>query len=116
MASTDKAVVLLQGSNCSKQFFKDELKLVEPATTEDLEATANGAANCLPATEVEAEAEPQVFIEGSSVEIVSDRHGEDLVWQVGVIKVVSALGCVVEVLGRTVWFCVDELTLTPVTP
>lgn len=118
VSSTGKAVVLLQGDYRSKQFFKDELKLVEPVTAENLKATAvtNGAANCLPVTEVETEAEPQVFHTGDRVEIVSDRHGSDLVWQVGVIKVANAVGCVVEVLGRTVWFCVDELVLVSTTP
>ena len=64
----------------------------------------------------ELEPEPQVFQEGSSVEIVSDRHGDDLIWQVGVIKVANAVGCVVEVSGKTVWFCVDELVLVSTTP
>ena len=118
VASTGKAVVLLQGSNRSKQFFKDELKLVEPVTTEDLEATAvaNGAADFVPALELETEAEPQVFIEGSSVEIVSDRHGSDLVWQAGIVTFANDVGCVVSVANKTVWFCNDELILIPATP
>lgn len=116
--ATDTAVVLLQGDYRSKQFFKDELKLVSPVITENLEATAvtKGAADFVPAQEVEAEAEPQVFQEGSSVEIVSSRHGEDLVWQAGIVTFANDVGCVVNVANKTVWFCVDELILVPATP
>lgn len=55
------------------------------------------------------EPEPQVFQERDRVEIVSSRQGAEFVWQIGVVKVAHPVGCVVEVLGKTLWFCVDEL-------
>ena len=111
VASTGKAVVLLQGDYRSKQFFKDELKLVEPVIAENLEASVvtDDVEECLPALELEADPEPQVFQEGDRVEIVSERQGDDLVWQVGVVDVANTVGCVVKVAGQIRWFCNDEL-------
>lgn len=55
---------------------------------------------------------PAQFIQvGDRVEIASDRKRAELDGQTGVIKVTSAVGCVVEVMGKTVWFCTDELVL-----
>lgn len=65
----------------------------------------------LPTQELEAEPEPQVFYVGASVEIVSIRQGAEFVGQIGIAKVANAVGCVVEVLSKTLWFCVDELVL-----
>lgn len=57
------------------------------------------------------ETESQVFQEEDCVEIVSSRQGAEFVWQIGVVKVANTVGCVVEVLGKTLWFCLDELVL-----
>lgn len=106
VASTGKAVVLLQGDYRSKQFFKDELKLIS-TVEENSQASVvvGGGEECLPPTE----AEPRVFQEGDRVEIVSSRQGDDLVWQVGVVDVANTVGCVVKVAGQIRWFCNDEL-------
>ncbi len=60
----------------------------------------------------EVQPEPQVFQVGDKVEIVSARHGDDLVWQVGIVKVANlAVGCAIEVAGQVRWFCTDEIVL-----
>lgn len=60
--------------------------------------------------------QPQVFYEGDSVQIISSRQGAVFVSQIGVIKVANTVGCVVEVLGKTKWFCTDELVFVSATP
>lgn len=94
--------VLLQGNYRAKQFFNNELELVE-SVEEDLEA--------LPAQNIQTEPEPQVIHVGDRVQIVSDRHGEDLVYDVGFVTVANNVGCVVKVAGKTLWFCIDEIVL-----
>lgn len=56
--------------------------------------------------------EPQAIHVGDCVEIVSSRQGAELVGQIGAVKVANTSGCVVEVSGKTKWFCSDELVLT----
>jgi hypothetical protein len=114
--STGKAVVLLQGDYRSQQFFNDELKLVESDEAENFSKDALVVTDCLekssPAHSHEAQPEPQVFQVGDKVEIVSARHGDDLVWQLGIVKVAnSSVGCVVEVARQVRWFCTDEIVL-----
>jgi len=108
--------VLLQGDYRGKQFFNDELKLVEPDEAEnfnqDTLVVTDPVEKSSPAHSHEVQPEPQVFQVGDRVEITSERHGDELVWQVGIVKVAnSAVGCVVEVLGQIRWFCFDELVL-----
>lgn len=57
------------------------------------------------------EPKPQVIHVGDRVEIVSSRQGAEFDWQIGIVKVANTVGCVVEVLGKTLWFCIDELVL-----
>lgn len=61
--------------------------------------------------QVEPAREPQVFQVGDQVEIVSSRQGAEFFEQIGVVKLAKWVGCVVEVLGKTLWFCSDELVL-----
>lgn len=109
--------MLLQGDYRGKQFFNDELKLVEPDeadnSNQDALVVTDPVEKSSPAHLHEVQPEPQVIHVGDKVEIVSARHGDELVWQVGIVKVAnSAVGCVVEVLGQIRWFCVDEIVLT----
>lgn len=60
--------------------------------------------------------EPQAIHVGDRVEIVSSRQGVELVGQIGAVKVANTFGCVVEVLGKTKWFCTDELVLVSIAP
>ena len=53
--------------------------------------------------------ELQVKQSGNRVEIVSNRQGEELVGLTGDVLVANTSGCVVEVGGKTKWFCADEL-------
>ena len=53
--------------------------------------------------QVEPAREPQVFQVGDQVEIVSSRQGAEFFEQIGVVKVANWVGCVVEVLGKTLW-------------
>ena len=55
--------------------------------------------------------ELQVLQSGCSVEIVSNRQGDQFVGQIGFVLVANTAGCVVEVLDKTKWFCADELVL-----
>lgn len=48
---------------------------------------------------------------GSSVQITSARHGEQLVGQVGTITAATPVGCVVVIGDLTRWFCTDEVKL-----
>jgi hypothetical protein len=101
----------------NQQFFSDELKLVQPVEAENSNKDAlvvpDPVKKSSPAHSHEVQPDPQVFHVGDKVEIVSARHGDELVWQVGIVKVAnSAVGCVVEVLGQIRWFCVDEIVLT----
>lgn len=70
--------------------------------------------DCLVKKEQDVESlvpEPQVFQSGDRVEIISSRQGDEFVGQIGFVLVVNTVGCVVEVLDRTKWFCLDELVL-----
>lgn len=60
-------------------------------------------------TEQEAQPDPQVFQVGSRVEVISDRHGVELVGQTGTVTAGTAAGAAVDVGGTLRWFCVDEL-------
>lgn len=59
--------------------------------------------------------EPQAIHVGDCVEIASSRQGAELVGQIGAVKVANTFGCVVEVSGKTKWFCSDELVLISAT-
>jgi len=48
---------------------------------------------------------------GSSVKIISPRHGEQLLGQVGTITAATPVGCVVVLGDLTRWFCTDEVQL-----
>lgn len=58
---------------------------------------------------MKARGQSQVFQVGDRVEIVSDRHGQDLVWQVGTVTAATSVGAAVEVAGQIRWFCTDEI-------
>jgi len=60
---------------------------------------------------VTAQPESQSFQIGNQVEVFSNRHGDDLVGQVGKVTIANPVGCVVVVGGQTRWFCVDEIAL-----
>ena len=55
----------------------------------------------------------QVKQSGNRVEIVSSRQGEELVGLIGDVLVTNTSGCVVEVGGKTKWFCSDEILFVP---
>ena len=70
--------------------------------------------DCLVGKEQDRESlglELQVFQSGDHVEIASSRQGDDLVGQRGLVLVANTNGCFVEVLGKTKWFCADEIVL-----
>lgn len=56
-----------------------------------------------------AQGQSQVFQVGEEVKIVSDRHGQDLVRQVGTVIAASRVGATVEIAGQIRWFCTDEI-------
>lgn len=61
----------------------------------------------------ELEAPTQEFQAGDRVEVASERKGAEFDRQIGTVKAVSNVGCVVESLGKTVWFCTGELVSIP---
>ena len=66
---------------------------------------------------VTAQPEPQSFQVGDRVEVFSNRHGDDLVGQIGKVTIANPVGCVVVVGGQSRWFCVDEIVaLVEATP
>lgn len=58
---------------------------------------------------MQAQGQSQLFQVGEGVKIVSDRHGQDLVWQVGTVTAATSVGAAVEVAGQIRWFCTDEI-------
>jgi len=52
-----------------------------------------------------------VLTVGSRVEILSPRHGEQLVGQVGTVTAATPVGCVVLIGELTRWFCSDEVVI-----
>lgn len=63
-------------------------------------------------TEVMGDSEVTFFQVGDQVEIISDRQGDDLVWQIGTVTAAtSSVGAAVEVAGQIRWFCTDEIVL-----
>ena len=61
-------------------------------------------------TEVMGDSEVTFFQVGDQVEIISDRQGDDLVWQIGTVTAAtSSVGAAVEVAGQIRWFCTDEI-------
>jgi len=49
------------------------------------------------------------FKVGDQVEVISERHGVELVGQTGTVTAGTKLGAAVEVNNRLRYFCVDEL-------
>lgn len=77
-----------------------------------VEVSDRNLTECL-ATELKLElveqTELEVFQVGDKVEIVSDRHGAELVGQVGKVTIANAVGCVVVIADQPRWFCTDEI-------
>jgi hypothetical protein len=70
---------------------------------------ANQEETSTPNAGVTPKVEPQEFSVGERVKIISPRHGEQLVGQVGNVTVTNPLGCVVVASDLTRWFCSDEI-------
>lgn len=107
VASTPKRITRdkfknVEGNDCSKP--GQESKHLEPVGEGDrlIEEEENTQS---------LKIEPQAIHVGDCVEIVSSRQGAELVGQIGAVKVANTSGCVVEVSGKTKWFCSDELVL-----
>lgn len=92
------------------QYLKEGNLVEVNATRFNGDKTWNGL-RCPPVLEVETKPRPQIIRVGDRVEIVSERQGNDLVWQVGVVDVANTVGCVVKVAGQICWFCNNELVL-----
>lgn len=59
--------------------------------------------------EIQVEPEPINFQVGEKVEIISDRKGDEFVWQTGTVTATSKVGCAVDIGGNLHWFCLDEM-------
>jgi hypothetical protein len=69
-----------------------------------------------PEVAIAAALDPQVFQIGDRVEVTSDRHGENLVGQSGIVTAATEKGAAVNVNGTMRWFCIDEVTLVEASP
>ncbi len=67
---------------------------------------------CSPASQPES----LMFQVGDRVEVISDRHGVELVGTSGIVTAGTASGAAVNVNGTLRWFCSDEVTLTSSSP
>lgn len=85
---------------------------VEPVVKEVAEVTDRDIEECLAVElklEIVAQNAPEAFEIGDEVEITSDRHGEEFVWQTGTITAATSVGCAVNVNGTLRWYCTDEI-------
>ena len=60
--------------------------------------------------------DPQGFQVGDKVQVISDRHGVELVGQTGIVTAGTAAGAAVNVGGTLRWFCSDEAVLVEASP
>ncbi len=83
------------------------LQTDEDSTPQFVEAVAESS---------EVKQNPQVFQVGDRVEVISDRHGVELVGQSGIVTAGTATGAAVNVNGTLRWFCSDEVVLVEASP
>lgn len=57
-----------------------------------------------------------IFEVGDRVEVDSNRHGDEFVWEIGIVSAASKVGCAVNVKNQLRWFCNDELRLVEKAP
>ena len=79
------------------------LQTDEDSTPQFVEAVAESS---------EVKPDPRMFQVGDRVEVISDRHGVELVGQTGTVTAGTAAGAAVDVGGTLRWFCSDELAIS----
>lgn len=108
--ASKEVIVALKGNYRKKHFLEDELILIEYGPEQPVEETTVVIQpEVVQVTVEQPEPDSPKFRVNEKVEVISDRKGDELVWQTGVVTAVSSVGCAVDIDGKLYWFCLDEI-------